>query len=282
MRRRLQEWYVGDDLKAEIEKRQQALQPALEVAEANGNVGRFGQLLTMFHLDAAEARQVLLRSAGQGEENGGSRPVATGKVSDLRERLRRGVASVAAGGKPATVRGPMQERAAALTAAWIGKLRRFSAEPTLRGFFGFSAAEADALVVEMIATAVRSRLQERLVQALGRVKGGLRFDQAAERRAVAVSQIINEQVNFVGLSIGGVLAADRPKVESGPIAFEPPPPPGPRFEIGEQPEPSGALFCLSWVDSLAAAIEPNVRDRGDGSLVDQRQNDALGVVLGLL
>jgi hypothetical protein len=134
----------------------------------------------------------------------------------------------------------------------------------------------------MTATAGRCRLQHRLVEGLGRIKGGLRFDQAADRRAVLVSQLVNEHVNFLGMSQDGVLSPDRPQVEGGPPAFDPTPPPEPGFEIGEEAEPFGPLFVLSWVDVLADAVKRNVFDQGGAGMVDQKQNEALGAVLALL
>ena len=109
------------------------------------------------------------------------------------------------------------------------------------------------------------------------MRGSLRFDQLAERRAVAAAQLINEQANFLGLSQGGVLARERPSIEGGPIVFEPVPEPDPGFELEE----TAPQFCLGWVDGLADAVNRNVRDRGAG-VVDQRENDALGAVLALL
>jgi len=289
MRRRLAEWHVGDDLDAEYRKRLEALQPALNLVEANGNAGRFGLLLTQFHLTPAEAREVLLRTLPTPEASASAPPAATGAVSSMRDRLRARAApngatlgGAAPAADPVGGRDPTQDRATALLSAWIAKLRRFSTEPNLHGFFGFDGPTADALVAEMVATAGRCRLQARLAEGLGRIKGGLRFDQAADRRAVAVSQLINEHVNFLGMSQDGVLSPDRPRVEGGPPAFEPTPPPEPGFEIGDEPEPFGPLFCLSWVDVLADAVKRNVFDQGGAGMVDQKQNEALGAVLALL
>ncbi len=287
MARRLSEWHIGDDLEAEYQKRLAALRPALDLLEANGNAGRFGLLLTQFHLTPAEAREVLLRTLPTAEASRAAPPAATGAVSSMRERLRARTApsaapSAAGPAEAAPGSDPTQDRASALMSAWIAKLRRFSTEPGLHGFFGFDAPAADALVAEMIATAGRCRLQARLAEGLQRIQGGLRFDQAADRRAVAVSQLANEHVNFLGMSHDGVLAADRPQVEGGPPAFEPTPPPEPGFEIGDEPEPFAPLFILSWVDVLADAVHRNVHDRGGGGMVDAKQNQALGAVLALL
>lgn len=283
MRRRLSEWHVGDDLDAEYQKRLEGLKPALDLLEANGNAGRFGLLLTQFHLTPAEAREVLLRTLPTVEANRSAPPAATGAVSSMRDRLRaRAAPATAAPLEAASGSDPTQDRGAALLSAWIAKLRRFSTETNLHGFFGFDGPAADALVAEMVATAGRCRLQSRLVEGLGRIKGGLRFDQAADRRAVLVSQLINEHVNFQGMSLDGVLSPDRPRVEGGPPAFEPEPPPEPGFEIGDEPEPFGPLFCLSWVDVLADAVKRNVYDQGGAGMVDQKQNEALGAVLSLL
>ncbi len=283
MRRRLSEWHVGDDLDAEYQKRLEGLRPALELLEANGNAGRFGLLLTQFHLTPAEAREVLLRTLPTVEANRSAAPAATGAVSSMRDRLRaRATPTAAATAETPAGSDPTQDRGAALLSAWIAKLRRFSTETNLHGFFGFDGPAADALVAEMVATAGRCRLQTRLVEGLGRIKGGLRFDQAADRRAVLVSQLINEHVNFQGMSLDGVLSPERPRVEGGPPAFEPEPPPEPGFEIGDEPEPFGPLFCLSWVDVLADAVKRNVYDQGGAGMVDQKQNEALGAVLTLL
>ena len=54
------------------------------------------------------------------------------------------------------------------------------------------------------------------------------------------------------------------------------------FEIGEEAEPFGPLFVLSWVDVLADAVRRNVFDQGGAGMVDQKQNEALGAVLALL
>ncbi|CAH2603864.1 conserved protein of unknown function [Rhodovastum atsumiense] len=284
MRRRLAEWHVSDDLDAEVAKRRAALRPALEVVEANGANGRFGLLLTMFHLEAAEALQILLGSEDEAERTGVTAEERPKPIS-LRGRLPGGAAAQA----PDTPSPRMQALARVLAAGWIGKLRRFAAEAELRGHFGFEAAQADALVAEIIATAVRCRLPERLAQMLQRTSGGQHFVQSAERRAVRACQIVNEQLNFVGLRIEGMLAAERPVIGEDPahpgarlLAFTPPAPPGPGFEIGPQPVPFGPMFCLGWVDSLADAVERNVRDREGGGMVDRAENDALGAVLALL
>ncbi len=283
MRRRLSEWHVGDDLDAEYQKRLDGLRPALELLEANGNAGRFGLLLTQFHLTPAEAREVLLRTLPTVEANRSAAPAATGAVSSMRDRLRaRAAPATTTPTEAASGNDPTQDRGAALLSAWIAKLRRFSTETNLHGWFGVDGPTADALVAEMVATAGRCRLQSRLVEGLGRIKGGLRFDQAADRRAVLVSQLINEHVNFQGMSLDGILSPDRPRVEGGPPAFEPQPPPEPGFEIGDEPEPFGPLFCLSWVDVLADAVKRNVYDQGGAGMVDQKQNEALGAVLSLL
>ncbi|MCC6719359.1 MAG: hypothetical protein IT555_15865 [Acetobacteraceae bacterium] len=282
MRRRLSEWHVGDDLDAEYQKRLAALKPALDLLEANGNAGRFALLLTQFHLTPAEAREVLLRALPTAEANRAAPPAATGAVSSMRDRLRARAAPTAAAPEASSGSDPTQDRATALLSAWFAKLRRFSTESNLHGFFGFDGPSADALVAEMVATAGRCRLQARLVEGLGRIKGGLRFDQAADRRAVLVSQLINEHVNFLGMSQDGVLSPDRPRVEGGPPAFEPEPPPAPGFEIGDEAEPFGPLFVLGWVDVLADAVKRNVFDQGGAGMVDQKQNEALGAVLALL
>ena len=283
MKRRLSEWYVGDDLDAEYQKRLEGLRPALDLLEANGNAGRFGLLLSQFHLTPAEAREVLLRALPTTEATRAAPPAATGAVSSMRDRLRaRAQPAAAAPVEHSAGSDPTHDRASALLSAWIAKLRRFSTESSLHGFFGFDGPAADALVAEMTATASRCRLQHRLVEGLNRIKGGLRFDQAADRRAVLVSQLVNEHVNFLGMSLDGVLAADRPQVEGGPPAFDPTPPPEPGFEIGEEAEPFGPLFVLSWVDVLADAVKRNVFDQGGAGMVDQKQNEALGTVLALL
>jgi hypothetical protein len=283
MKRRLSEWHVGDDKEAEHQKRLAALQPALELLEANGNAGRFGLLLTQFHLTPAEAREVLLRALPTVEATRSAPPAATGSVTNLRDRLRARAAPAAAAAPPeANGSDPTHERASALLSAWIAKLRRFSTEHGLHGYFGFDGPGADALVAEMTATAGRCRLQTRLSDGLGRIKGGLRFDQAADRRAVLVSQLVNEHVNFLGMSADGVLSPDRPQVEGGPPAFEPLPPPQPGFEIDDEPEPFGGLYVLSWVDVMADAVRRNVFDQAGAGLVDQKQNEALGSVMALL
>ena len=283
MKRRLSEWHVGDDLDAEYQKRLEGLRPALDLLEANGNAGRFGLLLSQFHLTPAEAREVLLRALPTTEATRAAPPAATGAVSSMRDRLRaRAQPAAAAPVEHSAGSDPTHDRASALLSAWIAKLRRFSTESSLHGFFGFDGPAADALVAEMTATASRCRLQHRLVEGLNRIKGGLRFDQAADRRAVLVSQLVNEHVNFLGMSLDGVLAADRPQVEGGPPAFDPTPPPEPGFEIGEEAEPFGPLFVLSWVDVLADAVKRNVFDQGGAGMVDQKQNEALGTVLALL
>ncbi len=283
MKRRLSEWHVGDDLDAEYQKRLEGLRPALDLLEANGNAGRFGLLLTQFHLTPAEAREVLLRALPTTEATRAAPPAATGAVSSMRDRLRaRAQPAAAAPVEHSAGSDPTHDRASALLSAWIAKLRRFSTESSLHGFFGFDGPAADALVAEMTATASRCRLQHRLVEGLNRIKGGLRFDQAADRRAVLVSQLVNEHVNFLGMSLDGVLSADRPQVEGGPPAFDPTPPPEPGFEIGEEAEPFGPLFVLSWVDVLADAVKRNVFDQGGAGMVDQKQNEALGTVLALL
>ena len=283
MKRRLSEWHVGDDLDAEYQKRLEGLRPALDLLEANGNAGRFGLLLTQFHLTPAEAREVLLRALPTTEATRAAPPAATGAVSSMRDRLRaRAAPASAPPPEPGGGSDPTHDRASALLSAWIAKLRRFSTESSLHGYFGFEGPAADALVAEMTATASRCRLQNRLVEGLNRIKGGLRFDQAADRRAVLVSQLVNEHVNFLGMSLDGVLAPDRPQVEGGPPAFDPTPPPEPGFEIGEEAEPFGPLFVLSWVDVLAEAVKRNVFDQGGAGMVDQKQNEALGTVLALL
>jgi hypothetical protein len=283
MKRRLSEWHVGDDLDAEYQKRLEGLRPALDLLEANGNAGRFGLLLTQFHLTPAEAREVLLRALPTTEATRAAPPAATGAVSSMRDRLRaRAAPASAPPPEPGGGSDPTHDRASALLSAWIAKLRRFSTESSLHGYFGFEGPAADALVAEMTATASRCRLQHRLVEGLNRIKGGLRFDQAADRRAVLVSQLVNEHVNFLGMSLDGVLAPDRPQVEGGPPAFDPTPPPEPGFEIGEEAEPFGPLFVLSWVDVLAEAVKRNVFDQGGAGMVDQKQNEALGTVLALL
>jgi hypothetical protein len=291
MHRRLEEWHVSDDLDAEVAKRQAALDPVLDAIEVINDAGRFGRLIAMFHLDPAEARQVLLRGgAGSGNGGGGASGTAgaaPARVGGLRQ-LRAQLAARAHGGdtvgaKPEpSRRGHAQDRADTLIAAWIGKLRRFAADPNLRGYFGLEPAQADTLVAEIIAIAERTRLHRRIVEVLQRAHGGLRFDQAAERRAALVAQMVNEQVNFVGLSIGGVLAAERPSLPDGAKAFERPPPPGERSEIADQPEPYRDMFCLSWADALVDAVERNVRARADGGSVDQAQNEALGAILARL
>jgi len=282
MKRRLSEWHVGDDKEAEYQKRLAALRPALDLLEANGNAGRFALLLSQFHLTPAEAREVLLRTLPTPEASRQAPPAATGAVSSMRDRLRARTTPAAAPTEAAPGTDPTADRAAALLSAWIAKLRRFSTETSLHGFFGFDGPAADALVAEMVATAGRCRLQPHIVEGLNRIKGGLRFDQAADRRAVQVSQLVNEHVNFLGMSHNGVLAADRPQIEGGPPAFEPTPPPEPGFEIGDEPEPFGPLFVLSWVDVLADAVRRNVFDQGGAGMVDQKQNEALGNVLALL
>jgi hypothetical protein len=177
----------------------------------------------------------------------------------------------------------MNERASALLSAWIAKLRRFSTEPNLYGYFDFDGPAADTLVAEMVATAGRCRLQGSIGEALGRIKGGLRFDQSADRWAVAVSQVVNEHTNFLGMNHGGDLAPDRPALGEGLLAFQPTPPPEPGFEIGEEPEPFGPLFVLSWVTVLADAVQRNVFNASGAEHADQKkQNDALGAVLALL
>ncbi len=283
MKRRLSEWHVGDDLDAEYQKRLEGLRPALDLLEANGNAGRFGLLLSQFHLTPAEAREVLLRALPTTEATRAAPPAATGAVSSMRDRLRaRAAPASAPPPEPGGGSDPTHDRASALLSAWIAKLRRFSTEASLHSYFGFDGPAADALVAEMTATSSRCRLQHRLVDGLNRIKGGLRFDQAADRRAVLVSQLVNEHVNFLGMSLDGVLSADRPQVEGGPPAFDPTPPPEPGFEIGEEAEPYGPLFVLSWVDVLADAVKRNVFDQGGAGMVDQKQNEALGTVLALL
>jgi len=289
MRRRLSEWHVGDDKEAEYEKRLAALQPVLELLVANGDAGRFALLLSQFHLTPSEAREVLLRAlpapaspAGGSVSRAAPARPGGGSVSRLM-----GMLQTKAGGTPPPagegVTGEaMQDRAAALLSAWIAKLRRFSTESNLNRYFDFDGPTADALVAEMVATAGRCRLQNRIGDALNRIKGGLRFDQSADRWAVAVSQVVNEHVNFLGTNHGGDLSANRPQLGEGLAAFDPTPPPQPGFEIGDEPEPFGPLFVLSWVTVLGDAVRRNVFEQDGGGMVDQKQNEALGAVLALL
>jgi hypothetical protein len=283
MRRRLAEWHVGDDLEAEHEKRAAALGPALDALERCGDNERFGLLLSQFHLDPGEAREVLLRGGGNPAAAGGAPAQGGsvgGSVSDLRARLRSGGSVNPA---PSERRDSQQERAEGLVNAWVAKQRRFAQEAGLRGYFGFDAPAADALVSEMYRAALRTHVVERIASALRKGGRAERFDLAAERHAVAAAQIINEQVNFLGLRIDRILSHDRPTLGSnGPEVFAPPPPATPEMEIEDEPPQYGALFCIGWIEALIDATKRNVYDRGGAGLVNQRENDALGKVLALL
>lgn len=283
MRRRLAEWHVGDDLEAEHAKRAAALEPALEALVRCGDTERFGLLLSQFHLDPGEAREVLLRGGANAADAAaaGGAPRQGGLVSVLLAQMRAGGGALNLA--PAERRDQAQERAEALVNAWVAKLRRFAQEASLRGYFGFDAPAADALTAEMARTGVRTHVVERIASALR--KGGRteRFDLAAERHAVATAQIVNEQVNFLGLRIDRELSDDRPTLgDHGPRVFEPPPPATPDLEIEDEPPPYGAIFCLGWIEALADATRRNVFDRGGAGLVNQRENEALGKVLALL
>jgi len=287
MRRRLSEWHVGDDLEQEFAKRAAALEPVRDRLIAAGDAGRFAAFIAQLHLSPGEAREVLLRNgragaaaaAGNGAATPPPPPRAGGAVSDLIRRTRAGAAPAAAAAAPPR-RDAAAERATALVESWIGKVRRFAAEPGARGYFGFVAADADALSTELVSAANRTRLADRIAEALrggGRTE---RFDLAAERHAVAAATLVNEQVNFLGFSIAGRLAGDRPTLgEGGPPAFEPPPVPQPGFEIEDEPEPFGALFCVSWIEALFDAARRNVFDAQGAGTVDERENAALGAVL---
>lgn len=278
MKRRLSEWHVGDDLEAEHAKRAAAIAPALDAAAACGDEGRFAGLLVQFHLDPAEAREVLLRKLGAAAGAAEAPARSGGAVSDLLRRTRAGASAAAAPRRDAA-----QERAEAVVAAWIAKLRRFAGEPRLRGHFGFEAPAADALAAEMIGIAARTRLADRIAEALRKGGRAERFDLASERHAVAAAEMVAECVNYVGFRQAGALLADRPRLGAdGPPAFEPPPPPPLRFEIAEEPEPYGALYVVGWIEGLSDAVRRNVYDRSGAGTVDRASNDALGAVLKLL
>ncbi|CAH2603540.1 conserved protein of unknown function [Rhodovastum atsumiense] len=279
MRRRIAEWYVSGDMQTQYARRKAALQPALEALVELGNAERFGLLLTQFHLEPDEAREVLLRvgadpepALGTDRQRGGAVSGILALIEDddtLQPIIQR--------------RDPARERAEALFGAWVAKVRRFAAEETLRAWFGFTAPEADAVVAELVAAALRGGVVARLALALrgrGRIE---RFDLAARGHAMAAAQVINEHVNFVGFRTDGKPAPDRPSLGkgAGPV-FAAPPPIAELREIDEEPPPYGPLFCISWIKALAEATRRNVFDRGDGTLLDQAQNEAVGKILELI
>jgi hypothetical protein len=289
MRRRLAEWHVGDDLEAEYAKRMAAIDPVIERLIACADAGRFATLLAHLHLTPAEAREVMLRNgqAAQPAVPGAAAPVPApgrpGAARALFERTRQGGSAAAPSAVPAALRDGAAERSEAIVEAWIGKLRRFATEPSLRGRFGLDAAEADALSTELVAAAARLGLAERIAAALRAGGRTERFDLAAERHALAAATLVAEHVNFCGCRIDGVLAGDRPKLGgAGVPVFTPPPPPGPDFEIEDEPEPAAALFAVGWTDALVDAVRRNVYDSKGAGTVDERENSALGAIIKAL
>jgi hypothetical protein len=284
MRRRLAEWHVGDDLEAEHAKRAAAIAPVVERLIACADAGRFATLLAHLHLTPAEAREVMLRNgqaaAAAAPGTAAPAPARPGAARALFERTRQGGAAAA---PAAALRDGAAERAEAIVEAWIGKLRRFAAEPSLRGRFGLDAAEADALATELVAAAARLGLAERIAARLRAGGRTERFDLAAERHALAAATLVAEHVNFCGCRIDGVLAGDRPKLGgAGAPVFTLPPPPGPDFEIEDEPEPAAALFAVGWTDALVDAVRRNVYDSRGAGVVDERENSALGAIIRAL
>ncbi|WP_439577818.1 virulence factor SrfC family protein [Elioraea sp.] len=293
MRRRLSEWHVGDDLEAEFAKRMAAIEPVIDQLIGCADAGRFAALLSHLHLTPTEAREVMLRngSASAAPAASGSAPAApaparAGAARALFERTRQGAAAAAAAAPaaaPARMRDGAAERAEAIVEAWIGKVRRFSAEASLRGRFGLDAAHADALSIELVAAAGRLGLAERIAAGLRAGGRTERFDLAAERHALASAMLVSEHVNFCGCRIDGALIEDRPKLGgSGAPVFTPPPPPGPDFEIDDEPEPAAALFAVGWTDALAHAVRRNVYDSKGAGTVDEDENRALGTIIKAL
>ncbi len=281
LRRQLQVFHVSDDLEVQERERLAKLEPALEAIAGAVVDGRFGILLSQLQLDVTEAADVILAPAPLARAGAASAPAdGTPPRRKLDELIRTVVRQPQAAA--ASLSGNRShEWGAALSAAWIGQLRRFALDPVRRGAFGLDAADADALVAELAAVADRCNLPQRVARRLSTVQGTLSFVQAAAGRAAAAAQEVNDLVTWLGLIDDGQLAPDRPSAGVGePPVFDPPPPaPQGGFEVPEVPAPTGQRFGLDWIVAMQDAVVRNVRTRGSAGMVDPRDNAAVGAVL---
>ncbi|MGX9964294.1 virulence factor SrfC family protein [Roseomonas sp. F4] len=305
LRRQLQLWHVSDDLDLQEQQRLEKLNPALEALAEAIFAGRFGLLLGQLQLGPGEAAEVILSptplsrpatppatgtpTGNAAGPTGGSGPASTAAPLSNLEMLRRTMlrppkAATAAPPPPLPAGNDRtQEWAASLVSAWIAQLRRFAQDPVQRGAFGLEASAADALVAEVIATAQRCGLTDRIARRLGQVQGTLSFVQAAAGRAAAGAQEVNDLVSYLGLMEQGRLLPRRPRAaDEEPEVFTPPPPPGGELEVPEEAESAGQRFGLDWLVALQDAVGRNVRSQGQGGEFDKQDNAAVGAVLRLL
>ena len=291
LRRLLEPWHISEDLDEQVNQRLGKLDPSIEAI--SNTYERFGTLLSMLHLTPAEAADVILKPpsrapAARAEATGPKSAQPAGPPPRTRSinRLDALIQRTTAAPEPATgVAAPFVSEeakawAAGLTAIWGAKLKRFSSDPELRAAFDLDPTGADALVMEIMETALRCGVEDRMARQLTEVKGTLSFIQAAPARAMVACRALNEVVTYLGHVRNGAFSPDRPRPSpDDPPVFASPEPPVSGFEVPAHAAPSGAVFVRDWLRAIEDAVDRNVRTRGGGGPVNPDDSKALSAVL---
>jgi len=261
--------------------RKQAL--AARVRQAvRAHPDRFGELLHHLQPPAEPLRQSYLRgdAAQATAGDGGATPSA--EAEPVRSSLVR-LPDGPEGGEPeASGRAVLFARTVMST--WIKQLRDLPDNLDQHRHLGLGPEVLRAVTDELVSGADRTRLEQRLVDALSPLEAVRSTTRAriADQQVLLARAVVNAFVDALG--IDATPPAERPAsaIPGRPIFTPPPPiPPGTLPELPPTEMPYSGIYVLDWLEAFARLATGNA-GHAAGREITPEQNRRLGEILAAI
>lgn len=185
---------------------------------------------------------------------------------------------------PARTGGSDAGFAQAVLREWIGHLRHLPEDTRLMTFLGVDKSAIELLVDELISAALRTNLQNRLLQAIVSTEQiGTKREQLVGRQVLTAKTVLADFIAWLGFIDMPLEARPDSRVAQGRKLFQPL---AELTENGLPRLPAQAVdhlgnYTKDWLVGVAAIAEGNV-GHSAGREITPEQNEALGRVLATL
>ncbi len=284
---RLSRFHVTSDLEKLLVQRRTEADAVVEALLDCMDWQRFGLLQTRLHMAHSHLADVWYRVSPVGSRAEGappSRPASIGPVTN-RSRMRAALfgdtTTPAPAAPPLAAPADRADRfACAAVEAWIQQMRRIAASAESQFYFQLPGQRFTSLVDELVASATRLRLRQRLAEQVRQATTFIEHHDVAVGRPVTVGRrLINDHINYLGyLDLPATEREFGKGAQRHPLFGARHRGGGPII-LGEQPQPYSETYLTDWLTGYRDMVDRNVRSGADGSLIDIDSNNAMGEIL---
>lgn len=275
--RRLGPYYFAEGADEVNQKEALAKQVARAVeTQADG----FGELLFRMQPPSEQLRQLYLRAdatpdadAAGGEQAPEARP-KRGLVRLPKAETTRPEAQASVGGRAWLF-------AKTVMSAWTKQLRALPDDLDLRRLVGYGRDVLQIVTDELIAGADRTRVEDRLVEALRPLedKRSTTRVRIVDQQVLLARGVVDDFVDTLGVE-ATPLAQRAPSPVDGRKVFEPPPPIAPDAlpVLPDEEVAYSGMYVLDWLEAFRRLVVGNA-GHSAGREIDPEQNRRLGTIL---